>query len=176
MFCMLDCLGCWPTDSSQVEWQELDEAASMVKPFTYENNVWKAKIISVLDGETVQAVMKNSRQIESHRIRLDGIDSLQEGKAALEKKLLEDDGYCIVTLSKDDPYGRRLGVVTTRKGENLCEWMVSNGFATSQGVKEQAEDKKEEEHEGKSEDKKEEEHQLPPVVELEEKVILELKL
>ena len=168
---MLECLGCWPTDSSQLEWQELDEAASMVKPFTYENNVWKAKIISVLDGETVQAVMKNSNQIESHRVRLEGIDSIQEnGKEALEKKLLEDDGYCIVTLSKDDPYGRRLGVVTTRKGENLCEWMVSNGFAKSQRIEVEraGEERFEVEHEGQVE-------KLPPV-ELENVIVSELKL
>lgn len=134
MFCA-GLFGCSP--DQEIEWLELEEAAAMVRPFSPDEKERRAKVVRVMDGETIQAVIKNGDQIESHRVRLSG--SLRSGESVkdperndrneperrnrLISKLAEDDGYCFITLGKEDEFGRRLGAAVTRKGENLHDYL-----------------------------------------------------
>lgn len=143
MFCVFEMFGCWSRSDEELAWLELEEAAALVQPFTPDEKERRAKVVRVMDGETIQAVIKNGEQIESHRVRLSG--SLRSGSAEssdsggsdpehrtrneperrnrLISKLAEDDGYCFITLGKEDEFGRRLGAAVTRKGENLHDYL-----------------------------------------------------
>jgi hypothetical protein len=123
MFCVFG-----PSRSEDdLAWIELEEAAERVRPFVPDGAERRAKVVRVLDGETIQAVVKNGDQIESHRVRLTGSESAPEcdpGRCArLKAKLAEDDGCCFITLGKEDEFGRRLGSAVTRKGENLFDYL-----------------------------------------------------
>jgi hypothetical protein len=131
MFCA-GLFGCSP--DQEIEWLELEEAAAMVRPFSPDEKERRAKVVRVMDGETIQAVIKNGDQIESHRVRLSGSvenksdrnepeRSDPERRNRLIAKLAEDDGYCFITLGKEDEFGRRLGAAVTRKGENLHDYL-----------------------------------------------------
>jgi hypothetical protein len=126
MFCA-GLFGCSP--DQEIEWLELEEAAAMVRPFSPDEKERRAKVVRVMDGETIQAVIKNGDQIESHRVRLSGsVENKSdrndpERRNRLISKLAEDDGYCFITLGKEDEFGRRLGAAVTRKGENLHDYL-----------------------------------------------------
>jgi endonuclease YncB( thermonuclease family) len=134
--------------AKEEEWADLKTVAPTVKPFTFDGISAQGIVTKVLDGDTVQVVVKRGDNwFESHRVRLTGIDAPEihpkkdsktyneekeagfASKKALEDKLAEDDNYVKIAFSKDDKYGRRLGTLFTRGGENLNEWMLSNGYA-----------------------------------------------
>lgn len=150
MFCFAElfrhcCPGVSPDEQ---EWIELEDIADQYRPQAYEHSVWKAKVVRVLDAGTIQAFIKNEHRLESHRIRLQGIDvptrpddvDTELGQQlltialgaenALKQKLETERGRCLVMFAKDDKYGRRHALVVARSGENLCDWMVMNGYAT----------------------------------------------
>ena len=148
MFCIFELLRvCCPNVTpEQEEWNQLDDLADLFKPKSYEHSVWKAKVVRVLDGSTIQAIVKNEHQVECHRISLQGIaapaypvevteayDQLQGiakgSHDALKQKLGEDQGRCMIMFAKYDQYGRRHALVIMRSGENVCDWMVQNGYA-----------------------------------------------
>lgn len=130
------------------DWSDLKTVAPTVKPFTFDGISAQGIVTKVLDGDTVQIVVKRGDNwYESHRVRLTGIDAPEihpkkdsktyeeekeagyKSKQALEDKLAKDDYYVKVAFSKDDKYGRRLGTLFTREGENINDWMLSNGYA-----------------------------------------------
>ena len=129
------------------EWLHLSQAPNDLGVFTYEGKLLKGRVVRVLDGDTVQVIILNENKLESHRFRLSGIDapelhprkdssSRDEEKEAgeiskekLEEKLSEDSNLCIVSFTKDDKYGRRMGALSTRFGVNINDWMVAKGYA-----------------------------------------------
>jgi endonuclease YncB( thermonuclease family) len=133
------------------EWLRLSQAPDDLGVFTYEGKLVKGRVVRVLDGDTVQIIILNEGKLESHRFRLFGIDapelhprkesaSRDEEKEAaeiskekLEEKLSEDSNLCMVTFTKDDKYGRRMGTLSTRFGVNINDWMVAKGYAVPYG-------------------------------------------
>ena len=133
------------------EWLHLSQAPNDLGVFTYEGKLAKGRVVRVLDGDTVQVIVLNDGKLESHRFRLFGIDapelhprkdspSKDEEKEAaeiskekLEEKLAEDSNLCVVSFTKDDKYGRRMGTLSTRFGVNINEWMVAKEYAVPYG-------------------------------------------
>lgn len=133
------------------EWLQLSQAPEDLGVFTYEGKLVKGRIVRVLDGDTVQVIILNEGKLESHRFRLHGIDapelhprkessSRDEEKEAaviskekLEEKLAEDSNLCMVSFTKDDKYGRRMGTLSTRSGVCINDWMVAKGLAIPYG-------------------------------------------
>ena len=131
------------------EWLALAQAPDDLNAFTYENLVLKGRVVRVLDGDTVQVIVLNEDKLESHRFRLHGIDAPElhprkdsifrdeekeaaiKSKEMLEQKLAEDSNLCVITFTKDDKYGRRMGALSTRHGVNVNEWMVNKGYAVA---------------------------------------------
>lgn len=133
------------------EWLQLSKAPEDLGIFTYEGKNLKGRVVRVLDGDTVQVIILNEGKLESHRFRLFGIDapelhprkdssSRDEEKEAaviskekLEEKMSEDSNLCMVSFTKDDKYGRRMGNLSTRSGININDWMVAKGYAIPYG-------------------------------------------
>jgi endonuclease YncB( thermonuclease family) len=133
------------------EWLQLSQAPEDLGVFTYEGKLVKGRVVRVLDGDTVQVIILNEGKLESHRFRLFGIDAPEmhpkkdsstrddEKEAAviskekLEEKLAEDSNLCVVSFTKDDKYGRRMGSLSTRMGININDWMVAKGYAVPYG-------------------------------------------
>ena len=120
-------------------------------PFvSYENIRKKVKVLRVIDGDTIDIAMVNdlTSQIFKYRIRLYGIDTPekkplktnpdrnQEIAAAMKAsqamidKLQENNNLVTILLYKPDKYGRLLGTIYSKKGEDINEWMVKQGYAT----------------------------------------------
>lgn len=117
--------------------------------FTFENIRKKVKILRILDGDTVEIALQHedSNKIYRHRVRLYGIDtpekrplksnplreleieaSLKSFKA-LELIVTDNDYILIAHFQGYDKYGRLLCTFYDKKGENMNEWMVNNGYA-----------------------------------------------
>ena len=120
-------------------------------PFvSYENIRKKVKILRVLDGDTVDIAMhqEETNKIFKYRIRLYGIDTpekkplksnpdrekeiaaAKQSTKAMIDKMQENNNIVTIVLSKPDKYGRLLGTFYDKKGENINQWMVTNGYAT----------------------------------------------
>lgn len=134
--------------STSDDWTDIKTVSATVKPFTFDGITVNGIVTKVLDGDTVQIVVKRGENwYESHRVRLAGIDAPEthpkkdsktyneekeagfKSKQAFDDKLASDEYYVKVAFGKDDKYGRRLGTLFTRQGENLNQWMMSNGYA-----------------------------------------------
>jgi endonuclease YncB( thermonuclease family) len=133
------------------EWLQLAQAPDDLGAFTYEGKLTKGRVVRVLDGDTVQVIILNEGKLESHRFRLAGIDAPElhprkdsstrdeekdaavKSKEKLEEKLAEDSNLCMVSFTKDDKYGRRMGTLSTRYGVNINDWMVAKGLAVPYG-------------------------------------------
>jgi endonuclease YncB( thermonuclease family) len=131
------------------EWLDLAQAPDDLNAFTYEGLVLKGRVVRVLDGDTVQVIVLNDKKLESHRFRLLGIDAPElhprkdsifaseekdaalKSKEMLEQKLAEDSNLCVITFTKDDKYGRRMGTLATRQGISINDWMVKKGYAVA---------------------------------------------
>ena len=106
----------------------------IMKPYFY-----KAKIISVYDGDTVTAIIDLGFQITNKiKIRLDGINAPEiRGKQRPEglksrdylRSLILDKDVIIQTLrDKKGKYGRYIGIIHL-KDENVNELLVESGYA-----------------------------------------------
>ena len=121
-------------------------------PFvSYEKIRKKVKVLRVMDGDTMDIAMINddTNKIFKYRIRLYGIDTpekkplktnperekeieaAKKSSEAMIKKLEENQYIVTVLLHKPDKYGRLLGTLYGKNGEDINQWMVSQGFATS---------------------------------------------
>ena len=121
-------------------------------PFvSYENIRKKVKVLRVVDGDTVDIAMINddTDKIFKYRIRLYGIDTpekkplksnpdrekeleaAKKSSQALTKKIEENHHIVTILLYKPDKYGRLLGTIYDEKGEDINQWLVTQGFATS---------------------------------------------
>ena len=101
---------------------------------------YKAKIIKVIDGDTVDAIIDvGFRQFTTQRLRLLGIDTpelndkditlrekAKEAKTYLENLILNKD--VIVNTFKSDSFGRWLGVIYLND-ENINERLITEGYA-----------------------------------------------
>lgn len=103
---------------------------------------YSATIIKIVDGDTVDALIDLGFYLsKKERIRLFGIDTPESTtKDLVEKKLgLEVKEYVTqwfakntpfrLQTTKDDKYGRILGVFTGLDGKTLNDILVQNGYA-----------------------------------------------
>ena len=141
-----------PNVDSTTDEKIYDMCTDQNTPFvSYVNMRKKVKVLCVIDGDTVDVAMVNdiTKQIFKYRIRLFGIDTPEKkplksnpdrdqeiaaskkASQAMIDKLQENNHLVTVLLYKPDKYGRLLGTLFDKKGENINEWMVKQGHATS---------------------------------------------
>jgi micrococcal nuclease len=104
---------------------------------------YRATIIRVIDGDTVEALVDLGFRITTtQRLRLYGINApelhkvaqikaAKAAKAALED-LLPAGADVTIETSKSDDWGRWLATII-KDGENINKWMVKNGYAVQLG-------------------------------------------
>lgn len=108
---------------------------------------YRAKILKVLDGDTVQVDLDLGFNIvlANQKVRLAGIDTPESRTANAEekprgllskKKLTEKlpvGSYAMIETMKpdsnDDKFGRILGVFITEDGTRVNQWMIDNNYA-----------------------------------------------
>ena len=102
-------------------------------------------ITRVLDGDTVEMVIRHDNSFEKHRLRIAGIDAPEihtkneemkmagtHSKIMLENILERHDNECFVELFHDDKYGRKLGdlyIGCDMSGIKVSEYMIQNKLA-----------------------------------------------
>lgn len=103
--------------------------------FTY-----KAKIISVYDGDTVTAVVDLGFRVSVEmKLRLLGIDTPEmrgiekvQGKIVrdiVREMILNDTVTIITKKDKQGKYGRYLATIILENGMNLNLWLINEGYA-----------------------------------------------
>jgi micrococcal nuclease len=110
---------------------------------------YKAKILKVLDGDTVEIDLDLGFNITlaAQKVRLSGIDTPESrttdteekprgllSKKKLQEKLPVGSYLTIETLradSNDDKFGRILGIFIAEDGTNINQWMIANNYAVS---------------------------------------------
>ena len=108
---------------------------------------YKAKILKVLDGDTVDIDLDLGFKIvlSNQRVRLVGVDTpesrttIQEEKVrgVLSKKKLAEKlpvgSWCTIETKRpdggDDKFGRILGVLILDDGTIVNQWMIDNNYA-----------------------------------------------
>ena len=117
---------------------------------SYENQKKKVKVLRVIDGDTVDIAMyhEDTQKIFKYRIRLYGIDtpekkplkslpnrdreieSAKKATQAMHDKVEENNHIMYMLFYKPDKYGRLLGTLYDRQGNDINKWMVEHGYAT----------------------------------------------
>ena len=108
---------------------------------------YKAKIIKVIDGDTIEVDFDLGFGVwlRNQRIRLDGIDTPESRTADKEEKirgalskdklteLLSKDEYVYVEtkLDPNEKFGRILAKLSTFSGIEVNQWMIANYYAVS---------------------------------------------
>lgn len=99
---------------------------------------YKAKIVRVVDGDTIDLDVDLGFKIHSHiRTRLARIDTpemnTEEGKAVkvLVETRLPRDTEVMIATGKGDRYGRWIAEISTASGLNVSDWLLAAGHAKS---------------------------------------------
>lgn len=118
---------------------------------TYEDVRAVVKVVRIVDGDTLDVVMKQEphNKAYKYRVRLYGIDTpeskpplsqvnrneeiaaAQQSKEALKQQLVEVNHYVTIHFHKFDKYGRLLGTVYGKDGININQWMIKNNHAVA---------------------------------------------
>ncbi len=106
-------------------------AVKEIAPELQKGDIVTAKVVSVYDGDTLTALVKNSRV----KVRLYGIDAPEakqkggEASARFARKVCLDK-TATIEIKSTDKYGRKVGVVTCGSDEtSLNRQLVANGHA-----------------------------------------------
>ena len=117
--------------------------------YTYEGIKKKVKVLRVIDGDTVDIAYhhEETNKIFKYRVRLYGIDTPEKrppksdpnrdkeiaaskrSSAALTEYLQKNENIVLALFYKPDKYGRLLCTFYDKCGEDINQWMVSQGFA-----------------------------------------------
>jgi micrococcal nuclease len=111
---------------------------------TFDEIESKCLVTRVLDGDTVEIVMRRGESFEKHRLRISGIDAPEirtknlekkragmESKRRLEEVLKISAGRVVVNFHGEDKYGRKLGDMKIETvGIDVREYMLENGLAS----------------------------------------------
>ena len=132
----------WPSFSKN----KLQKCTRNTPLFTIRGMI-KAKVVSVYDGDTFDAVFKFDRKYQRFKIRCLGYDSeeirqpldCKDREEKKEKARKDRDELAKWILDKIiyldcrgfDKYGRVLAKVYTESGMCVNTWMVQNGFGKS---------------------------------------------
>ena len=104
------------------------------------------KITKVIDGDTIEIDLDLGFGVwyRNQRVRLNGIDTPESrtkdkdekirgelSKSKL-KELIEEKRVKITTaIDPDDKFGRILGIIETKEGINVNEWLITNNYAVA---------------------------------------------
>jgi endonuclease YncB( thermonuclease family) len=119
--------------------------------YSYDGVKKQVKVLRVVDGDTVDIAYYHdeTQRIYKYRIRLYGIDTpekrplksnpnrekemaaAKKSSQAMIDKLKENDNIVLALFYKPDKYGRLLATFYDKNGEDINQWMVASGFATS---------------------------------------------
>ena len=116
--------------------------------YTLEGLRSTVKILRILDGDTVDiALYHKGDKVYRHRVRLNGIDTPEKrpalsnpnrhleieaskrSKDALEQRIKENDDVVLAVFYRPDKYGRLLCTFYDKSGDDINQWMITNGFA-----------------------------------------------
>ena len=117
--------------------------------FTFENIRKKIKVLRIMDGDTLDIALEHEHttKIYQHRVRLYGIDTPEKrplksnphrelemeaslrALKALELIVKDNDYILFAHFQGFDKYGRLLCTLYDKKGDNMNEWMIHNGYA-----------------------------------------------
>jgi micrococcal nuclease len=118
---------------------------------SYENMKRTVKVLRVVDGDTLDIALfqDDTRKIFKYRIRLYGIDTPEKrplksnphreqeiaaskrANQAMQDKLAETQNIVTILFYKPDKYGRLLGTIYDKKGQDINQWMIDQGHATA---------------------------------------------
>ena len=117
---------------------------------SFENMKKKIKVLRVLDGDTLDIALyhEDTHKIFKYRVRLYGIDTpekkplksdpnrdkemeaAKKSSAAMRQKVDENQQMMYLLFHTPDKYGRLLGTLYDKKGVNINQWMIEQGYAT----------------------------------------------
>lgn len=130
-------------ENKKDKWHEINNINDMhnIPLTTFENKICVGKVCRVLDGDTVEIIIKLEK-IEKYQLRLYGINAPEIhtkneeervaglfSKVQLEKILDKDNNLVTIFFTKDDKYGRRMGIIKTKSGIDCNKWMLENNLA-----------------------------------------------
>lgn len=127
----------------------LSKTTNDIPLYSMKEQVYRAKIVDVYDGDTCTVVIKQYNKYMKYKIRMLGYDS-PEMKPSLQKENREaeiesakiakqalkdqiDNQIVILHCDKFDKYGRLLGTIYTtgsycKHSLNINQWMIDNGY------------------------------------------------
>jgi micrococcal nuclease len=107
---------------------------------------YSAQVTKIIDGDTIEIDLDLGFGVwyRNQRVRLNGIDTPESrtkdkdekirgelSKSKL-KELIEEKRVKITTaIDPDDKFGRILGVIETKEGINVNEWLITNNYAVA---------------------------------------------
>ena len=107
---------------------------------------YSAQVTKIIDGDTIEIDLDLGFGVwyRNQRVRLNGIDTPESrtkdkdekirgelSKSKL-KELIEEKRVKITTaIDTDDKFGRILGVIETKEGINVNEWLITNNYAVA---------------------------------------------
>jgi len=117
--------------------------------FSYQTVRRVVKVLRVVDGDTVDSAMGSyeNHKVFKYRVRLYGIDTPEKkplktnpnrereieaakrSTKAMVDKLQESNNMVTILFYKNDKYGRLMGTLYDRKGEDINQWMIKQGYA-----------------------------------------------
>lgn len=123
--------------------------AQLGKDFSFEGLVFEAKVVKVVDGDTLRAVFRPDPHgpLVQHRVRLEGCNApelhpplgmaaearaaeVRGATAAREALRLRVEGQLVrLVCGRFDKYGRLLAVVSDGPGLSVNAWLVELGHA-----------------------------------------------
>lgn len=107
---------------------------------------YSAQVTKIIDGDTIEIDLDLGFGVwyRNQRVRLNGIDTPESrtkdkdekirgelSKSKL-KELIEEKRVKITTaIDPDDKFGRILGIIETKEGINVNEWLIANNYAVA---------------------------------------------
>lgn len=108
--------------------------------------IYSAQVTKIIDGDTIEIDLDLGFGVwyRNQRVRLNGIDTPESrtkdkdekirgelSKSKL-KELIEEKRVKITTaIDPDDKFGRILGIIETKEGINVNEWLITNNYAVA---------------------------------------------
>lgn len=140
---------CFSTQETEEEARYRQSTDANTPYFSYQNIRRVVKVLRVVDGDTVDIAMGSyeNHKVFKYRVRLYGIDTPEKkplktnpnrereieaakrASQAMMTKLAENNNIVTILFCKNDKYGRLMGTLYDRNGEDINQWMVKQGHA-----------------------------------------------
>lgn len=90
-----------------------------------------AKVVSILDGDTYEAILENKQTI---RVRMEGIDAPEKGMPFYQKSKKHLSNLCFgekvrIEITEIDLYNRLIAYTYLENGQELSHEMIKSGYA-----------------------------------------------